>query len=333
MIDNDIGLFLTSKAREWYSGKPRSASDSPVFLLEQNSQGIHYHKQGNQAERWIESRLLDESPCMISRIGSTELEVMLTYFKMNDPRSLLSKITSYVKGEEGCCLSRYAKKNMHLAGIFPASTDTIQQFSQRMLRSIRHIDILGSWLSDDVWIQQQYAPGCIRVPLRDIEPFRSVTPWSAALRGKKVLVVHPFEYSIRKQYLKNRHHLFPNRDVLPDFELKTIKAVQSIAGSSVEFADWSEALDYMCEQVARTDFDVAIIGAGGYGLPLASFIKTQLGKKAIHLGGATQILFGIKGRRWVGDPVFQDLFNPYWTRPDKSERPTGFERVENGCYW
>ena len=44
------------------------------------------------------------------------------------------------------------------------------------------------------------------------------------------------------------------------------------------------------------EFDVAIIGCGAYGLPLAVEAK-RMGKQAIHMGGATQVLFGIKVNR------------------------------------
>ena len=123
-------------------------------------------------------------------------------------------------------------------------------------------------------------------------------------------------------------------DVLPDFELKTIKAVQSIAGSKVEFATWFDAYRHMCDKIAREDFDICLIGAGAYGLPLASFAKS-MGKQAIHLGGVTQILFGIKGRRWERE--YEDstakLFNEHWVRPLASETPAHKDRVDRGCYW
>jgi hypothetical protein len=83
------------------------------------------------------------------------------------------------------------------------------------------------------------------------------------------------------------------------------------------------------------DFDICLIGAGAYGLPLAYFAKT-IGKQAIHLGGVTQILFGIKGRRWEKDDYADStakMFNEHWIRPMESETPALKDRVENGCYW
>ena len=88
----------------------------------------------------------------------------------------------------------------------------------------------------------------------------------------------------------------------------------------------------MKRDIENLDFDIAIIGAGPYGFLLASHVK-KMGKKAVHLAGATQILFGIKGKRWEGKPFFQSLFNEYWVRPDESEKPAGFKKVESGCYW
>ena len=115
--------------------------------------------------------------------------------------------------------------------------------------------------------------------------------------GKKVLVIHPFEDSIKKQYEKNRTHIFERiydaDDILPEFELITLKAVQTLAGEhDSRFATWFEALNWMIEQCKKIEFDVAIIGCGAYGFPLAAELK-RMGKTAIHLGGATQIVFGI----------------------------------------
>ena len=88
----------------------------------------------------------------------------------------------------------------------------------------------------------------------------------------------------------------------------------------------------MCNQIKKTEFDIAIIGCGAYGFPLAAFVK-KLGKKAIHLGGATQILFGIKGKRWDNFETISKLYNQHWVYPDKSEYPDNYKMVGEGCYW
>lgn len=83
----------------------------------------------------------------------------------------------------------------------------------------------------------------------------------------------------------------------------------------------------MCEEIEKINFDIALIGAGAYGFPLAAFVKEK-GKVAIHMGGALQLLFGIKGFRWneLG------IYNEYWIKPSESEIPKGYKRIEGGCY-
>jgi len=91
----------------------------------------------------------------------------------------------------------------------------------------------------------------------------------------------------------------------------------------------------MCQDISKLDFEVAVIGAGAYGMFLGAFCK-RMGKQALHLGGASQLLFGIKGERWEHQypPEFSArLFNEHWVRPSEAQKPQGVEKVENSCYW
>ena len=51
------------------------------------------------------------------------------------------------------------------------------------------------------------------------------------------------------------------------------------------------------------------------------------------MSGATQLLFGIKGRRWDTHPQISKLYNPAWVRPAPAEQPTNKQAVEGGSYW
>ena len=152
------------------------------------------------------------------------------------------------------------------------------------------------------------------------------------MSGKRVLVVHPFRKTILSQYEK-RAQLFPGRDILPEFaSLTVIQAVQGLAGQDTGYDSWFDALDAMERKMDAADYDVAIIGAGAYGLPLAAHAR-DTGHAAIQMSGATQLLFGIKGKRWDDHPVISKLYNPAWVRPDESEGITNKEKVEGGSYW
>ena len=155
--------------------------------------------------------------------------------------------------------------------------------------------------------------------------------WAHILEGHKVLVVHPFTDTIKRQYENNREKIFPGTNALPKFDLKCVKAVQTIADEKdSRFETWFDALDYMTEEIAKQDFDVCLIGCGAYGFQLASRVK-RMGKIAVHMGGSLQTLFGIKGGRW--DVQYSDMYNEYWVYPSEEETPAGFEKVEGGCYW
>jgi hypothetical protein len=97
---------------------------------------------------------------------------------------------------------------------------------------------------------------------------------------------------------------------------------------SSPFSSWTEGLDRLGETILEKKFDYALIGAGAWSLPLAAKIK-RAGRKAIHLGGETQLVFGIKGKRWENF----NLYNEHWVRPSPEETPAGHEQKEKGCYW
>ena len=49
------------------------------------------------------------------------------------------------------------------------------------------------------------------------------------------------------------------------------------------------------------------------------------------MSGATQLLFGIKGKRWDDHPIISKLYNDAWVRPE--ETLAHKEKVEGGSYW
>jgi len=192
------------------------------------------------------------------------------------------------------------------------------------------IDILGTWRKEEYYVRDRIRKA-VKIRLKDIEPYRHPRPWTTVLEGKKVLVVHPFADTIMSQY-QRRSLLFENKDVLPAFDLVTIQAVQSIAGTKTEFETWFDALDHMKNQIDATNFDIALIGCGAYGFPLAAHVK-RIGKKAVHVGGALQLMFGIMGKRWESNEDIVRLKNEYWVYPSLQESPKNKDIVEGGCYW
>ena len=219
------------------------------------------------------------------------------------------------------------------AGIFPLSDSGLAAFASAYGQALAAVDLLGFWQSDH---QAALVTGLERppalCPLPALEPFRQKRPWSEALAGRSVLVVHPFTASIAAQYERHGGALFADPRVLPPFQLQVLRPPLTHAPRTEGFASWGEALASLEASALSLSFDVALVGCGAYGLPLAAGLRRQ-GRQAIHLGGALQLLFGILGRRWDGDPAIQRLRNDRWIRPGAEETPSTAAAIEGGCYW
>ncbi|MBS4994008.1 MAG: hypothetical protein KHZ83_01895 [Roseburia sp.] len=264
---------------------------------------------------------------MACRFGNTELQVLVGELK--------DRICGYSDENEEHT-SRWYNRMCEGAGFFPNDRTNLGQYADTMLDACKQIDLLAMWhLHMEDFVIEEYAHQADLTFLFRLEPWLyHGRPWSAALKGKKVLIIHPFVETIKKQY-QRREGIFPGTDILPEFDLKTLKAVQTIAGERDDrFSTWFEALEYMYNEAMKIDFDIAIIGCGAYGMPLGGMLK-KAGKQAIHLGGATQLMFGIKGRRWEENypSKIATWFNDSWVYPDQSETPKNASVVERGCYW
>ena len=310
-----LGLLEKLKTLKGTGLKNRTDTNPKYY----GSSFIHSMEEGNEK---IVELLQSDKPCMISRFGNTELSTIHYYEENNGYENILNWPEEYK--------IELNKKS----GFFPATNEMLSKFSELFLEHTKNIDLLGVWYhaGEDI-IVNKFIPNAFLAPLRSLEPYYFANPWSSkALKNKKILVIHPFAASIIKQYNTNRQKLF-EADVLPEFSLDAIPAVQSLVLDNSKFSTWFDAFDFMCSEIKGKDFDIAIIGAGAYGIPLASFVK-NIGKKAIHLGGSTQILFGIKGKRWDDHPVISLLYNEYWERPSVEETPIDKDRVgDDGSYW
>ena len=289
---------------------------------------------GQESNDRITELLPSGRPCLIARFGCVELDAIMRGYDIDRKESRFVKFFKMFTGSCGpFWWDNSIRANMlRTTGVFPADDETFMKFSKRALEDSRQLDILGSWSARELEAKKKFFPDCKAVKLEDLDPFLFAHPWTMALAGKKVLVVHPFCTTIQAQYAK-RTELFEDPETLPKFELITYKPVTSFLGLETPYKDWFEALETMCEDISNIEFDVALIGCGAYGMSIGAFIKREMKKQAVHLGGITQFLFGIKGTRWDGNTFYNRFYNDAWVRPGDAERPDNFKRHEGGAYW
>lgn len=270
-----------------------------------------------KGSRAIEDAILKGEPFAAIRFGAVEISAINNYEKIRFGFS-----RKYKKSV------RYSIKNN--AGVFPANDEIIEHYARYLENHLKETDILGvSGVHMENYFFKNLTPNAVPVQNWSLDPI--LGKWTPLLRGKNVLVVSPFAKQIAEQY-KKRHLLFAQEpEILPEFHLETVESVMSQADAHDErFENWFEALDYLKLEILKKDFDIALVGAGAYGTALCLYIKS-LGKMAIQTGGATQLLFGIMGKRWEQRDYVSRFVNPHWTRPNL--KPKGYTNIEEGCYW
>lgn len=325
---NKIGLVI--RLRRLYSilcaSKIKVQSGPPCETNKEKIQQIVYDK------------IMSGKPLMIARFGSIECDVCenvrYTFYKKRSNWKFICW-----KGQPNFINPYVVPLFSKNAGFFPSDDiEALKRFYHLMVECMSQVDVLNSWCYNEADFKDELK-NAIKVDRERMTPLLTKQPWTRALKGKKVLVIHPFADTIIKQYSR-RKKIFPNDiDILPEFDLKVMKAIQTAGGAQSKFKDWFEALEYMKNEMDSYDYDICLIGCGAYGFPLAAHAKRN-GKQAIHLGGVLQLLFGIKGKRWetVNEyldeyPYTKTYYNEFWVRPSADETPVNAMGVEGSCYW
>lgn len=266
-------------------------------------------------------------PCLIGRNGTIELQVLHAGAGDTSLRSQLE---------------------LH-AGVFPATEESVAAWIRAYKNALNVIDtepIVAGWYTPLKVVEEsllkQYCFSESFVPLRSLEPYyvSDMLRWTSLLEGKRVAVVTSFANTVASQIARRRQIWGANADTLLP---KTTEWVPIQTGYSPALAQgratwpdgidsWQSAVSYLTQKVIDSDASICIIGCGGLGMILGAELKKK-GIQCIVLGGATQVLFGIKGRRWANHGVISKFWTDAWVWPSLDETPRGAEIIEGGCYW
>ena len=288
--------------------------------LEMSRYGLLRVRSSSAGNSHIASIIRDGTAAAIGKIGSTELFAL---------RMCLRGKASVPKETW-----EHGQKDLYVcSGVHPCSDEIMNVFFQVYSEALQQMDVLGVWYNEgEASVAKRFCRNATFSYYWCLEPYYHKVPWSAELKGKTVLVMHPFIDTITKQYAKRELIWNQCPEVLPEFNLRTIKVPLYDAVVKSPYENWKVCLDDLKKQMDSIDFDVVLIGAGAYSLPLCAHAKS-LGKIGIHMGGAAQILFGVIGNRWVDHPIISGFFNEHWCRPSADESPSARTLVEGGCYW
>jgi hypothetical protein len=273
---------------------------------------------------YIKEIIQQNKPFFIGRIAGCELQVAQKCYNKN-----LSDLVYDLKELE------------NNAGIKIMNNESLNMYVEKLISAYDNCTIIAEWdQNGEVFahtgkgqqIIQNRTPNTPKIDAIALEPYYFKDSWMRELKGKKILIVHPFIKTISKQ-IHNLATLFPNREWFEDCTFQVIAPPLTLAGNH-QNKDWQEHFNSFLEKLKDiADFDIALVAAGGYGMLIADYIYKEKGKSVIYIGGALQIFFGIIGKRWFENKDILKLVNDDWIRPDKLDKPQNYTNVEKGCYW
>ena len=230
------------------------------------------------------------------------------------------------------------------AGIFPTSVPNTASWVKRTCAAIQDSDLLvAGWYkpisADELNFLREIGKRGPYLPLRALEPYYvpEAYQWTSVLEGRRVAVVSSFAKTACMQ-AGNANAIWSGRRVLPKATYLPVQTgyspllAQGNAGWSMGIHSWESAVTSIVNQVMELNADIVLIGCGGLGMVIGHELRLR-GKICIVMGGAIQVLFGIKGRRWQDHSIISTFWNSSWVWPRLEDTPAGAETVEKGCYW
>jgi len=277
----------------------------------------------------IQKALISDTGFLVGRFGTIEFETCW-------------------ESENGFITKDMASVLERNAGIFPSSIDSITKWVSATKEAFQAADILATgWyapiVAKEAKLLASWGSAAKQVKLRSLEPYYSLPQirWTNMLDGHRVCVVSSFTTSMEKQVAKGENTIWPgaNGSIWPRhtkwYWVNTGYAPSMSLGRCSWEEDpesWEDAVAYVVGRVMDTGARIVLIGCGGLGMVIAGELKKR-GKICIVMGGAIQVLFGMKGGRWKNHDVISKLWNEEWVYPSADETPACAWAVENSCYW
>lgn len=270
------------------------------------------------------------SKTFLGRLGNVEYNTLLKYNKLTGTTRGATKSLNRLVGFTDRSFNKSLTLLNKNAGAYSVDAEDFHKFNSIYLNALDELDVYAKWFAGDQLIAK-WKPGLSVIPLEYLNILQQPTFYDGVFDNKKILVVSSFENSILQQYNTKKdllfHHLGVNKLTL--FHIQSPYNINKTGKHQNWYQDLSILQEKVEECVLENKIDYVIVGAGAFGLPLA-FHAYKLGVNALHLGGATQLLFGVKGNRWTAQIPKHSRF---WMKPLPSDVPKFSNEIENGCYW
>lgn len=231
-------------------------------------------------------------------------------------------------------------RSLRHAGVWPTDPEFQRRFSARFASAVGELDAIGLFgdaLSASAEIFAGHRLEGQPMDFRDQEPEVSADGgdcWLDQLRGRRVVIVSPYADLLRERATAATYEAVWTGAGKRWFEPASVVSLQIPYGfdpdTQQEYADALALLDDVVVSLAEMNAECALIGAGGLGIPLAAALKRR-GIAAVSLGGHLQVVFGVRGERWLRRPEWRARFNDAWVGLPERYRPDPALTAED--YW
>lgn len=277
----------------------------------------------------------NEYPLFIPRLGFCETEWYQLYSQ--NPDKALSTFPFYTLQNNAGLYHTYSEKEQDkikdLYNHYYTLLNNIFKDSRYLSTfNVPHLNIIYNN------ILNKY-PHLTKVPFKEyVEPFFQPSPnfIQTITKDKCVLIVSPFCDTYKEQLSKS-----DRKDIILDMMFNPNQSFIFYnsfftASNNKLHSNWLETLNIMFNEISKLDFDIALLGCGGYGVLLSHMIYTRLNKSALYIGGGLQLFFGVIGKRWENREDFINMFKergvyPFLVHPKETFKDTHL--VEGSCYW
>ena len=193
-----------------------------------------------------------DEPFIVSRLGIGS-ETSLTYNYIKD-NNLVKHNYSILSNN---------------AGIYCNDENQVLEFIKKYNLAIENSNFLACF--SDVLLNEQYffktRYNLNILTSRVLEPFyilqNNEIPWTHYLKDKRILIVNPFVESFQKQ-MNNGWKIFEDKSIFLRGQYFTFYKSFNTAAGNHQHSSWLETFEIMKDNISKIDFDIALLGCGGY---------------------------------------------------------------------
>jgi hypothetical protein len=202
-----------------------------------------------QDNQFIKEQIESGKPFFIGRIAGIELKIAYS-IQHRRPIDMIKEIEE-LENNAG----------IHINGI-----PSLYGYVDALLTSYDHCTVIAEWettgavfaiTGDGQKLVTERTPHIPKIIAQSLEPYYVRNSWMPALRGKRILIIHPFAKTIQQQ-LPHLSSIFPDREWFPECSIQCLAPPLTLAHNH-QHKDWQVHLNTFLDTLSKEkNVDIAL---------------------------------------------------------------------------